>query len=127
MRASIALLEEQARLERTRRQAVEPADRPDASQDRAVNFNYEPGSTFKAFVLTAAIKQGIDPDTTYYDGSSPANLEIPGGGNWEVNNAEPGGGTMPLNVATWDSVNVIFAKLGLTPPKNIIELAPTPG
>src|SRR3954451_7125783 len=90
----------------------------------AAHAQRQPGSSFKVYDLTTAIKQGIDPDTTYYDGSSPANLEIPGGGSWEVNNAEPGGGTMPLNVATWDSVNVIFAKLGLdVGPENIARTA----
>src|SRR3954454_4783314 len=90
----------------------------------AAHAQRQPGSSFKVYDLTTAIKQGIDPDTTYYDGSSPATLETPGGSPWTVNNAEPGGGTMPLNVATWDSVNVIFAKLGLdVGPENIAKTA----
>jgi penicillin-binding protein 1A len=82
-------------------------------------FNYawqahrQPGSSFKTFVLTAAIKEGIDPDSTYYDGTSPKTLDLPYGGIWTVNNAEPGGGVMSLEAATWDSVNVIFAQLDL--------------
>ncbi|MBK5220169.1 MAG: penicillin-binding protein [Thermoleophilia bacterium] len=83
-------------------------------------FNYawqahrQPGSSFKTFVLTAAIREGIDPDTTYYNGTSPMTLELPGGGApWVVNNAEPGGGTMSLDEATVHSVNVIFAQLDL--------------
>jgi penicillin-binding protein 1A len=83
-------------------------------------FNYawqahrQPGSSFKTFVLTTAIKQGIDPDSTYYDGSSPKTLDLPGGGTWTVNNAEgEGGGTMDLTSATWHSVNVVFAQLDL--------------
>ncbi len=82
-------------------------------------FNYawqaqrQPGSSFKTFVLTTAIKQGIDPASTYYDGTSPKTLDNPGGGVWTVNNAEPGGGVMSLEAATWDSVNVIFAQLDL--------------
>jgi penicillin-binding protein 1A len=82
-------------------------------------FNYawqahrQPGSSFKTFVLTTAVKEGIDPATTYYNGTSPMTLEIPGGGTWTVNNAEPGGGTMSLESATWESVNVIFAQLDL--------------
>ena len=83
-------------------------------------FNYawqaerQPGSSFKTFVLAAAIKQGIDPDSTYYDGSSPATLDLPYGGTWEVSNSEPTeGGTMSLDEATVHSVNVIFAKLDL--------------
>jgi penicillin-binding protein 1A len=83
-------------------------------------FNYawqahrQPGSSFKTFVLTTAIKQGIDPDSTYYNGTSPMTLDLPGGGApWVVNNAEPGGGTMSLDEATVHSVNVIFAQLDL--------------
>jgi penicillin-binding protein 1A len=82
-------------------------------------FNYawqahrQPGSSFKTFVLTAAVKEGIDPASTYYNGTSPMTLEIPGGGSWTVNNAEPGGGTMDLVSATHESVNVIFAQLDL--------------
>jgi len=83
-------------------------------------FNYawqahrQPGSSFKTFVLTTAVKQGIDPASTYYDGTSPKTLEIPGGGTWTVNNSEgEGGGTYNLESATWDSVNVVFAQLDL--------------
>jgi penicillin-binding protein 1A len=82
-------------------------------------FNYawqahrQPGSSFKTFVLTTAIKQGIDPESTYYDGTSPMTLQVPGGGTWTVNNDEPGGGTMSLASATWNSINVVFAQLDL--------------
>jgi len=93
-------------------------------------FNYawqahrQPGSSFKTYVLTTAIKQGIDPDTTYYDGTSPKTLDTPGGIPWTVNNAEPGGGTMSLAAATWESVNVIFAQLDLdVGPENVTETA----
>jgi penicillin-binding protein 1A len=90
----------------------------------AAHAQRQPGSSFKVYDLTAAIRQGIDPDTTYYNGSSPITLETPGGSSWTVNNAEPGGGVMPLNVATWDSVNVIFAQLGLdVGPDNIAKTA----
>jgi len=84
-------------------------------------FNYawqaerQPGSSFKTFVLTTAIKQGIDPDTTYYSAASPMTLEMPGGGApWVVNNSEgEGGGTMNLDSATVHSYNVVFAQLDL--------------
>jgi len=93
-------------------------------------FNYawqahrQPGSSFKTFVLTTAVKQGVDPGSTYYNGTSPITLEIPGGGTWTVNNAEPGGGTMDLESATWESVNVIFAQLDLdVGPESVTETA----
>ncbi len=93
-------------------------------------FNYawqahrQPGSSFKMYVLTTAIKQGVDPASTYYSGTSPMTLDLPGGGTWTVNNAEPGGGTMSLEAATWDSVNVIFAQLDLdVGPENVTQTA----
>ena len=93
-------------------------------------FNYawqahrQPGSSFKAYVLTTAIKQGVDPYSTYYDGTSPKTLTLPAGGTWTVNNAEPGGGTMSLASATWDSVNVVFAQLDLdVGPENVTHTA----
>jgi penicillin-binding protein 1A len=83
-------------------------------------FNYawqahrQPGSSFKTFVLTTAIKQGVDPDSTYYSASSPMTLALPGGGTWTVNNSEgDGGGTESLTDATVHSVNVVFAQLDL--------------
>jgi penicillin-binding protein 1A len=94
-------------------------------------FNYawqahrQPGSSFKTFVLTTAIKQGIDPDTTYYDGSSPMTLTLPGGGSWTVNNSEgDGGGTESLTEATVHSVNVVYAQLDLdVGPENVTQTA----
>src|SRR6201992_1588233 len=94
-------------------------------------FNYawqaekQPGSSFKPYVLATAVKQGIDPKTTYYDGSEPAILDIPGGGGtWEVHNSEAGNGMMSLEQATWDSVNVVYAKLDLdVGPTNVTQTA----
>ncbi len=93
-------------------------------------FNYawqahrQPGSSFKAFVLTTAVKQGIDPYTTYYDGTSPRTLDVPGGGTWTVHNAEPGGGVVSLASATWASVNAVFAQLDLdVGPENVTHTA----
>jgi penicillin-binding protein 1A len=103
-----------------------------SSQGYSTNsqFNYawqahrQPGSSFKTFVLTTAIKEGIDPYTTYYDGTSPKTLPIPGGGTWTVNNAEPGSGVYPLATATWDSVNAVFAQLDLdVGAKNVTKTA----
>jgi penicillin-binding protein 1A len=93
-------------------------------------FNYawqahrQPGSSFKTYVLTTAIKQGVDPYSTYYDGTSPKTLDLPGGGVWTVHNAEPGNGTMSLADATWNSVNVVFAQLDLdVGPENVTHTA----
>ena len=98
------------------------------SKDTQFNFaaqaHRQPGSSFKTFVLTTAIKDGADPNATYYNGNSPKTLAIPGGGSWTVANSEPGGGTYDLTQATWDSVNVVFAQLGLdVGPENFAKTA----
>jgi penicillin-binding protein 1A len=80
----------------------------------AANAHRQAGSSFKPFVLTAAIRQGMDPDTTYYSGKSPVTLTLDDGiTNWTVNNAEGGGGTMSVRDATVHSVNAVFAQLDL--------------
>ncbi|HEV7563109.1 MAG TPA: transglycosylase domain-containing protein [Solirubrobacterales bacterium] len=104
------------------------ASSPGAEGEEQFNYAWQahrqPGSSFKTYVLTTAIKQGVDPATTYYNGTSPITLEIPGGGVWDVHNAEPGGGVMSLEAATWESVNVIFAQLDLdVGPEAVTETA----
>jgi penicillin-binding protein 1A len=97
---------------------------PNSQFNFAAHAQRQPGSSFKVYDLTTAIRQGIDPDSTYYNGTSPITLETPGGSPWTVNNAEPGGGTMALTQATWESVNVVFAQLGLdVGPANIAKTA----
>ncbi|HEX3609937.1 MAG TPA: penicillin-binding protein 2 [Solirubrobacterales bacterium] len=49
---------------------VDPADLAGASSEdlmnRATGFNYEPGSTFKAFTVSAALEEGlVTPETTF--------------------------------------------------------------
>jgi cell division protein FtsI (penicillin-binding protein 3) len=42
------------------------ASAPEALENRAVGFNYEPGSTFKAFTVSSALQQGlITPSTSF--------------------------------------------------------------
>ncbi|HEU4706408.1 MAG TPA: transglycosylase domain-containing protein [Solirubrobacterales bacterium] len=79
----------------------------------AAQGHRQPGSTFKAFVLTTAIKQGIDPYSTYYT-SKPLNLYLPRWGHWEVHTADEGyQGTINLKQATVTSDNTVFAQLDL--------------
>jgi penicillin-binding protein 1A len=80
----------------------------------AAQGHRQAGSSFKPFVLTAAVRQGMDPDTTYYSGKAPVTLTLDDGiTTWTVNNAEGSGGTMSVRDATVHSVNAIFAQLDL--------------
>jgi len=94
----------------------------------AAQGHRQPGSTFKAFVLTTAIKQGIDPYTTYYD-SKPLDLTLPEWGHWEVHTADEGyQGTVNLQQATVTSDNTVFAQLDLdVGPKNVARTAEAMG
>jgi penicillin-binding protein 1A len=79
----------------------------------AAQGHRQPGSTFKAFVLTTALKQGIDPYSTYYD-SKHLDLNLPRWGHWEVSTADLGYlGRVNLKQATVASDNTVFAQLDL--------------
>jgi len=90
----------------------------------AAQGHRQPGSTFKTFVLTTAIKQGIDPYTTYYT-SKPLDLSLPKWGHWEVHTADRGYlGRINLQQATVASDNTVFAQLDLdVGPKNVAQTA----
>lgn len=69
----------------------------------------QPGSSFKTFVLVAALEDGMPPNR-YIDGSSPA--YIPSEPVWNVSNSEGSGrGMITLDAATRSSVNTVFARL----------------
>jgi penicillin-binding protein 1A len=94
----------------------------------AAQGHRQPGSTFKAFVLTTAIKQGIDPYRTYYT-SKPLDLKLPYWGHWTVHTADEGYlGTVNLQQATVASDNTVFAQLDLdVGPKAVAATAKAMG
>jgi penicillin-binding protein 1A len=101
----------------------------DTSQfNLAAQGHRQPGSTFKTFVLATAIKQGVDPYSTYYT-SRPLNLDLPEWGHWEVATADEGyQGTINLQQATVASDNTVFAQLDLdVGPDNVAETAKSMG
>jgi penicillin-binding protein 1A len=95
------------------RAMVSSSNYGDSQFNLAAQGHRQPGSTFKAFVLTTAIKQGIDPYTTYYT-SKPLDLYLPKWGHWTVHTADEGYlGTVNLQQATVASDNTVFAQLDL--------------
>ncbi len=96
----------------------------ESSFNLAAQGHRQPGSTFKTFVLTTAIKQGIDPYTTYYT-SKPLDLQLPRWGHWEVHTADEGYlGRVNLQQATVASDNTVFAQLDLdVGPKKVAQTA----
>lgn len=103
---------------------VSSSEYEDSQFNLAAQGHRQPGSTFKTFVLTTAIKQGIDPYSTYYT-SKPLNLDLPEWGHWEVQTADEGyQGTINLQQATVASDNTVFAQLDLdVGPDNVAETA----
>jgi penicillin-binding protein 1A len=97
-------------------------------QDRRFNLaaqgHRQPGSAFKTMVLTAAIRKGIDPDSTSYT-SKPLSLEIPGSVPWEPKTFDGRyRGAMTLTSATLASDNAVYAQLILdVGPESVCETA----
>jgi len=98
-------------------------------RDRTFNIaaqgQRQPGSAFKTMVLTAAVRQGIDPDSTYYT-SRAVSLDIPGSIEpWNVKTF--GGdysGSVSLTQATLKSDNTVYAQLILdVGPKEVCKTA----
>ncbi|MGN6782901.1 MAG: transglycosylase domain-containing protein [Marmoricola sp.] len=84
---------------------------------------FQPGSTFKLFVLSAALDQGLPPSTSYY---APDQVHIPQSqfrtcdgpypntAPWEPHNSTLSNQTMDMYVAMQQSVNTYFAQLERT-------------
>lgn len=66
----------------------------------------QPGSSFKPFILAAALEEGIQPSKRY----SGATLQLPDGNTIE-NYGGASYGTLDLRTATAKSVNAVYARL----------------
>jgi penicillin-binding protein 1A len=90
----------------------------------------QPGSTFKTFVLSAAVEQGINPDSTYYV-SAPFTYRIHPAGNcddgswWCVKTyANDYYGWSSIRSATLRSDNSVYAQLTLdVTPEKVADVA----
>jgi penicillin-binding protein 1A len=96
----------------------------DRTFNLAAQGHRQPGSAFKPFVLTTAIRQGINPATTSYT-SKPLSLNIPGYGPWNVKTyGNTYIGTANLVEATLKSDNTIYAQLDVdVGPKEVAKTA----
>jgi penicillin-binding protein 1A len=101
----------------------------DSATYKESSFNYasqghrQPGSSFKPFVLTSAILQGMNPDTTIYV-SKPLSLNI-GGYIWNVKTFDNTYlGATNITEATLHSDNTVYAQLDVdVGPKKVAETA----
>jgi len=90
----------------------------------------QPGSTFKTFVLTAAVEMGVDPDSTYYV-SAPFTYKPHPAGNcddgswWCVHTyANDYYGWSSIRSATIRSDNAVYAQLTLdVTPERVAQVA----
>src|SRR5206468_12864429 len=90
----------------------------------AAQGHRQPGSAFKTFVLTTAVRRGINPDTTTYV-SKPLDLNTRDYGPWKVQTYDQTyGGAMTLVRATLRSDNTVYAQLDLDlGPKSVADTA----
>jgi cell division protein FtsI (penicillin-binding protein 3) len=90
--------------------ANDPDGAPDyARQDRAIQFNYEPGSTFKAFTVAGALEEGlIRPETVL---QVPFELHVADRTIGEAH--EDGNGALTVEQILARSSNVGSAMIGL--------------
>jgi penicillin-binding protein 1A len=109
--------------------AVVP-NRPNNQFNLLSQARRQPGSTFKTFVLAAAIEQGVNPDTTYYN-SQPFTYRVHPAGNcddgswWCVHTyANDYYGWSSIRSATLRSDNSVYAQLTLDlGPEKVAEVA----
>jgi penicillin-binding protein 1A len=94
----------------------------------ATQGHRQAGSSFKTFVLAAAVSSGISPDQ-YFNSDSPQSFDITGGPVWKVSNYEgSGNGYIPLTDATAHSVNCAYANLMMdVGPKKVVATAKAMG
>jgi penicillin-binding protein 1A len=93
----------------------------------AIQAERQAGSSFKPFVLAAAMDDGISPDSLWE--SSGFSSDDVCGVPWKVENFEGhGSGKIPLREATWHSVNGVYARvMARLCPSKVVSMAKRAG
>jgi penicillin-binding protein 1A len=125
-----ALISIQPRTGAIRAMAAVIPNRPKNQFNLLSQARRQPGSTFKTFVLSAAIEMGINPDSTYYV-SAPFTYKVDPNGNcddgswWCVHTYDNSySGWTSIRSATIRSDNAVYAQLTLdVTPERIALIA----
>jgi penicillin-binding protein 1A len=99
-------------------------DFDDSKFNRATQALRQPGSTFKLFVYSAALRSGHTPEEPILD--EPISLPMPDGTIWEPSNFEQGEfrGGLTIRQALASSINLAAIRLGLVVGvENVVEEA----
>jgi penicillin-binding protein 1A len=85
----------------------------------------QPGSTFKMFVLVTALKQGVDPDSTYYNSQELLPGWLPSNPTYHVQTfGHDYAGNINITQATLKSDNTVYAQLDAdVGPDNVKQTA----
>src|SRR3954471_19318087 len=96
----------------------------DRTFNLAAQGHRQPGSSFKTMVLTTAIREGVNPNSTVYV-SKPLALNVPGFGIWNVKTYDGTyGGAETITQATLKSDNSVYAQLDVdVGPDKVAETA----
>jgi penicillin-binding protein 1A len=99
--------------------------RPNNQFNLAAQAKRQPGSTFKVFVLTSAIAQGMNPYSTYYRSAPFTYQPDPNSPPWQVHTYSNGyAGSISVASATLQSDNTVYAQLILdTGVQNVARMA----
>jgi len=90
----------------------------------AVQGRRQSGSSFKPFVLVAALEDGVSPEQTFE--SSAIKIPLPNGQTWSVTGH--GKGPVRLRAATAASINSVFAQLIMQiGPERVVKAATSMG
>ena len=89
-------------------------DYGDSKFNLAAQGHRQPGSAFKVMALMAALRRGVDPDSTHYVSKSPTYVDDPVYGKFEIKTyGGTGAGNLSVRQATLKSDNSVYIQLAM--------------